>query len=149
MAFVVFITIVALISALSMSVGKALLFAIALLFTVVAAPIILMLLLSVVISPFTSYLRKRAQKNSSYEPANYMMISAKYGVALAQIIQIIIYVLIALGSFKLGIGYLWAALSGITVKSVFDYMWGDLPFQKQKYTLDEFGNTVSVENNRN
>jgi hypothetical protein len=40
---------------------------------------------------------------------------------------------------------LLGAIAGIGVKSFFDYLWGDLPFQKQKYLMDSStGDYVSV-----
>lgn len=148
MAFVIFLVVVAFVAALTVSIVKATIFSLVLLVSVVVLPIIVMLILGLLVSPITVYMRKRAEKSDDYSEAAYMAKSGKYGTVLSQTSQITGYLLILVISHKLGKAYLWASLSGIGVKSIFDYMWGDLPFQKQKFATDEFGNTVAVHNTK-
>jgi len=144
MAFLIFIVIVAVIAALSVSVIKAILFSVALLVSIVVVPFIVMIIIGFVISPFTVTRRKLNEKKKNYNVAEGMLKDMKNGKILGQVAQILTYVLILVVSYGLGKGYFWAAVVGILVKSFFDYLWGDLPFQKQKFARDEFGNEVNL-----
>lgn len=144
MAFLIFIVVVAVIAAFSVSIIKAVLFSVALLLSIVIVPFILMIIIGFLISPYTVTKRKRAEKKEGYNNAEGMLKDMKNGEIFGQVTQVLTYVLILVVSYRLGKGYFWAAVAGITIKSFFDFLWGDLPFQKQKFARDEFGNEVNL-----
>ena len=99
---------------------------------VIVVPFIVMFALGLIISPPVVLRNKRAA-HSSVSVADEWVKGGKDGEVLAAVSQIVAYILIAYAAYRLGSGYFWGAIAGIGVKSFFDYLTGDLPFQKHKY----------------
>ena len=101
-----------------------------------------MFALGLIISPLVVLRNKRAA-HSSVSVADEWVKGGKDGEVLAAVSQIVAYILIAYAAYRLGSGYFWGAIAGIGVKSFFDYLTGDLPFQKHKY-LKKAGDSQEI-----
>ena len=132
MDFLIFTIVVTAIAALSIGFLKAIIFAVILLASIVIAPMVVLVIIGLLISPYTVTRRKLREKKDSKNVAENLVKGIHNGKILGYVSQYLTYGAILLITYQLGMGYFWAALAGMLVKTFYDFMWGDLPFQKPK-----------------
>jgi hypothetical protein len=121
------------ISAFSVGLGRAVVFGLIFIVTLLVAPAIVAIIIA---SPVGVVNRLREKKQSTKEVAAGWAGAAKRGKALGQVAASIVYLAMLLVSWHLGGGYFWAAVVGVAFKLFIDFLWGDLPFQRPKnYTV--------------